>query len=55
MRKKKYMPPELEITLFTLSANILTGSIEHGQTSSAGGNLDDPPADDNPLDPGGLW
>ena len=53
MKNKKYSPPELEIIQFNLTSNILTGSIEHGQTSSAGGDLTDP-VDDNPLDWGGF-
>ena len=54
MKKKKYTPPELETIMLCLSGNILLGSIEHGQTSSAGGDLDDPPVDD-PIEIGGLW
>ena len=48
MKKKKYTPPEMERMLFRLTADILLGSIEHGQTSGAGGDLDDP-IDDTPI------
>lgn len=54
MKKKKYTPPELERMLFRLTADILLGSIEHGQTEPAGGDLNDP-VEDDPLDIGGLW
>ena len=55
MKKKKYTPPELETIMLCLSGNILLGSIEHGQTSSAGGDLIDPPDTDDPIEIGGLW
>lgn len=54
MKKKKYTPPELETIMLCLTGNVLLGSIEHGQTSSAGGEMIDPPSDDEILD-GGLW
>lgn len=54
MNKKKYMPPELEVSVFRLTTEILLGSIEHGPTLPAGGNLDDPPSDDDVLDWGGF-
>jgi hypothetical protein len=54
MKKKKYTPPEIEKLMFRLTGDVLLGSIEHGQSSSAGGDLVDPPVDD-PIDIGGLW
>ena len=54
MKKKKYTPPEIEKLMLCLSGDVLLGSIEHGQTTSAGGDLIDPPDDDDILD-GGLW
>ena len=55
MKKKKYTPPEIELALFRLTADILLGSIEHGQTSSAVGEMVDPPINDDPIEIGGLW
>lgn len=55
MKKKKYTPPEMETIMLCLTGNVLLGSIEHGQTSSAGGDLVDPPETDDPIEIGGLW
>lgn len=54
MKKKKYVIPDLDLMAFRLDKNILLGSIEHGQTSSAIGGMDDPPSSDGPLTIGGL-
>ena len=54
MKKKKYVPPEIETIMLCLSDNVLLGSIEHGQTSSAGGDLIDPPDTDDPIEIGGI-
>lgn len=39
--KKKYKAPELDVIRFQLDSNILLGSIEKGQNSSANGVIDD--------------
>lgn len=49
MEKKKYTPPEIEKLMLCLSGDVLLGSIEHGQTTPAGGDLIDPPVDDDIL------
>lgn len=50
MKKKKYTAPELDVTRFQLSANILLASREYGQTSSASGEMVDPiPGNDPPI------
>ena len=53
-KKKKYMPPELNKVIFSLTSDILLGSVEHDQTYPAGGELIDPD-DDDTIEIGGLW
>lgn len=55
MKKKKYTPPEIEKLMLCLSGDVLLGSIEHGQTTSAGGEMTDPLPDDDDILDGGLW
>ncbi len=52
--KKKYKAPELDVIRFQLDSNILLGSIEHGQTSSAGSEMVDPNPEDPIIDIGGF-
>ncbi len=54
MKKKKYVIPDLDLMAFRLDKNILLGSIEHGQTAPATGEMDDPPSGGNPLENGGI-
>ena len=54
MKKKKYIAPELDVTRFQLSANILLASREYGQTSSASGEMVDPNPDEEPISIGGI-
>ena len=50
MKKKKYTAPELDMIRLQLAGNILLSSIEHGQTSTAGGEMVDPiPGNDPPI------
>ena len=55
MKKKKYTPPEIEKLMLCLSGDVLLGSIEHGQTTSAGGDMTDPIGGDDILSDDILW
>ena len=55
MKKKKYVSPEFDLIRLQLEGNVLLNSLEQGQSSFAGGDMDDPPQGDGVLEDGGFW
>ena len=53
MKKKKYTPPALELSMFRLTGEILLSSIEHKPIHDGGGEMVDP-SDEEILDWGGF-